>query len=323
MAGAAKVSAYVQRTLDLAEGIRSWELRPANGNALPSFTAGAHVDLHLPNGLVRSYSLCNDPREADRYVIAVSKAATSRGGSSYMFDSLHAGDQVAVSGPMNTFKLEESSRLSVFVAGGIGITPIYSMILRLRSLGAPWRLHYSARTRGVCAFLEELSAFEREAPGRVFFNFDQEPGCRPTDLQALLAELPLHAHVYCCGPRTMLDAFERSAGAARLLARNVHVEHFSGREQACTDGGFTVELAQTGLSAFVSRGNTILTVLQQHGVDVAYSCMEGTCGSCETRVIEGVPVHRDSILSEEERASNRTMMICCSGCSSPRLVLDL
>lgn len=304
-----------------ADRINSYELRPFAGGTLPPFKAGAHIDLHLPHGARRSYSLVNPEGETHRYVIAVAHDAASAGGSRYIHESLRAGDRLAISAPANDFMLVEAAPLSVLIAGGIGITPIYCMLQRLTALGRKWQLYYSARTREVGAFVEPLQALGVQGGNPAVFNFDCEPGGKMLDIPGIVAAAPADAHLYCCGPAGMLEAFERAAKA--IDAQRVHVEYFAAREAPATMGGFTVTLAKSNRRVFVAAGRTILEALLDAGIDPAHSCMEGVCGTCETRVIEGVPDHRDLVLSDAEKASNETMMICCSGAKTPSLVLDL
>lgn len=297
-----------------APDILSYELRPAGGGELPSFTAGAHVDLTLPNGLIRSYSLVNDQAERHRYVIAVQKDRASRGGSAWVHEYLRPGALLAVNGPRNNFPLNEAAARSVLVAGGIGITPIVCMVRRLTELGKNWTLHYCARTRAVAAFAERLT-------GDVRYNFDGEPGGQLLDIASIVQQAPPDTHFYCCGPLPMLAAFE--AATAALPREQVHIEYFTAKEAPAVAGGFTLVLAKSAKQLAVSPGKTILEALLDAGLEVPYSCMEGVCGTCETRVIEGMPDHRDLVLSDAEHAAGKTMMICCSGCKGDRLVLDL
>jgi vanillate O-demethylase ferredoxin subunit len=305
-----------------ADGILSFDLRPMPPRReLPPFTAGAHVDVHLANGLIRSYSLLNAQDERHRYVIGVNRDASSRGGSRFMHDSVKAGDALTLAVPRNNFALEEQAPLSVFIAGGIGITPLSSMIARLQALGRPWRLHYAARTRQNAAFVDALQALRDRGGGEVHFSFDREPGGRMLDIPGIVAALPPDAHIYCCGPLPMLDAFE--SATRQLPAERVHVEYFAAREAAANAGGYTVELARSRRTIAIQPGHTILDSLEEAGVDAAYSCREGVCGTCEVRVIDGIPDHRDLVLSAADKARNDRMMICCSGAKSPRLVIDL
>jgi vanillate O-demethylase ferredoxin subunit len=303
-----------------AEGIALMELHPLGRGLLPAFSAGAHIDLLLANGLVRSYSLTNPQDERHRYVIAVNRDASSRGGSQFIHERLAAGDTVRISVPRNNFRLVEDAPHVVLIAGGIGITPLWCMIQRLRALGRSWELHYCARTRERAAFLRELQS--AGSAGQVHFNFDHEPGGRMLDVPALVARASREAHLYCCGPAPLLSAFQeatRSRPAAQL-----HVEYFgSGSLPSAARGGFTVVLASSGEEIPVPAGNSILDTLLDRGLDLPHSCKEGVCGSCETRVLAGVPDHRDLVMSDEERVANCTMMICCSGSKTEKLVLDL
>ena len=304
-----------------AAGVNSYDLRPREGGELPPFSAGAHVDLHLGNGLVRSYSLLNDPLERHRYVIGVNLDRAGRGGSRYIHSQLSAGGALRIGSPRNNFHLVEGAPHTILVAGGIGITPLLSMIRRLESLGAGWTLHYAVRSRSSGAFLDTLAQWERAAPGRVNLAIDDENGGRLLDISAIAGRAPPGSHLYCCGPAPMLAAFEAATGG--IEPERVHIERFSPVAAPLVDGGFDVVLAASGRRIAIPPGRTILDALLEAGVDVHHSCQQGVCGACETRVLSGLPVHRDSILSAEERAENQTMMICCSGCLSGPLVLDL
>jgi tetrachlorobenzoquinone reductase len=304
-----------------AQGINSYELRPMPGQELPPFTAGSHIDLHLPNGMIRSYSLVNPQSERHRYVIAVNRDASSRGGSRYVHESVRPGDLLTVSAPRNNFELKEDAPHSLLIAGGIGITPIWCMVQRLEELGRPWELYYCTRTRQNAAFLDELRQLGERVHLNLHVNFDEEPGGKMLDIAGVLATAKPETHVYCCGPLPMLAAFEEAAKGR--APETVHVEYFSAKEAPAAGGGFTVVLAKSGKTIAVPPGKTILDAVLDAGIDAPYACMEGVCGTCETKVIEGEPDHRDLVLSQEERAASKTMMICCSGCNSARLVLDL
>lgn len=303
-----------------ADTVLSYELRSPDGAPLPPFEAGAHLDLHLPAGLVRSYSLCNDPAESHRYVVGINRDAQSRGGSSWIHDNLHAGHMLQVSAPSNNFPLVEDAETSVLVAGGIGITPVLSMVRRLAALGRDWRLHLAVRTRSQAAFLEEIGTLAGDRPDRVRLHVDDENDGHVLDLASVVAELPSDAHVYCCGPLPMLEAFEKAT--SDLDPARSHVEYFSARDAAATEGGYVVELVQSGTTLTVQEGATILDTLLKAGIDVPYSCTEGICGTCETRVVSGAPDHRDMVLSDQEKEDGDVMMICCSGSIGDRLVLD-
>jgi tetrachlorobenzoquinone reductase len=300
-----------------APSIVSYDLRPLEAGDLPGFSAGAHIDLTLSNGLIRSYSLLNSQSERHRYVIAVQRDRATRGGSKWVHENLRPGDVLTVNGPRNNFPLSEAAASSLLIAGGIGITPILSMLERLSSLNRKWELVYCARKRAETAFLDRLVAFGE----RVRFNFDEDPGGALLDIAQTVRAAQPGTHLYCCGPLPMLAAFE--AATAELPREQVHVEYFSAKEPPAVQGGFKVVLAKSGREFVVPPGKTILDTLLDAGLDVAYSCMEGVCGTCETKVIEGTPDHRDLILTGEEQAAGKVMMICCSGAKSERLVLDL
>jgi vanillate O-demethylase ferredoxin subunit len=300
-----------------APGIVSYELRPVEAGELPPFSAGAHIDLTLPNALIRSYSLVNPQAERHRYVIAVQKDRATRGGSKWVHENLRPGDILTVNGPRNNFALNEAAERSIFIAGGIGITPILCMVERLSSLKKNWELVYCARKRAETAFVEVLRSYGE----RVRFNFDEEAGGTMLDIAATVRAAPAGADLYCCGPLPMLQAFE--AATAALPRERVHIEYFAAPEPPAVQGGFKVVLAKSGREFAVAPGKTILDTLLDAGLDVAYSCMEGVCGTCETKVLEGTPDHRDLILTEQEQAAGKVMMICCSGSKTERLVLDL
>jgi tetrachlorobenzoquinone reductase len=293
--------------------------RPGGG-ALPAYKPGAHIDIHIPNGLVRQFSLLNPADDPESYVVGIKRDAQSRGGSRYIFDEMQVGHSVKISAPRNNFPLVENAEHVVLVAGGIGITPIWCMVQELAAQNRSWKLYYSCRSRADMAFLDRL---EKLAPGAVHLHFDDEADGKFLDLAAVFASAPQNAHFYCCGPNPMLKAFE--AAAAAQPRSHVHVEYFTPKEEAAagTLGGFWVELARSGEEYFIPEGRKILEVLYEAGIDVDYSCELGICGECVTRVISGVPEHHDSVLSEEEQASNEKVMICCAGCKTERLVLDM
>ena len=311
----------VKRISFEADDINSYELVNPDGGDLAPFTAGSHIDLHLPNGMIRSYSLVNDQGEHNRYVIAVNNDAASRGGSKLIHETVRVGDIIAVSLPRNNFALQEDAGHSVLIAGGIGITPLLSMVRRLEALGRSWELFYAARTRLTAAFLDELNALRPDVHPNLHLNFDQEPEARMMDLSSIVKAALPDAHLYCCGPVPMLEAFE--AATVDRPAGHVHVEYFKAREKPAAEGGFEVKLARSNRTIAVQAGQTILDALLEAGISANYACTEGVCGTCETRVIEGNPDHRDLFLSKEEQEANKTIMICCSGSKSPTLVLDI
>ena len=317
MSNSQQIVVRVQAMRFEANGIVSVELVSPHGAELPAFAAGAHIDLHLPNGVVRSYSLWNSPQERHRYVIGVLHDKNSRGGSRYVHEQLRVGATITIGAPRNNFPLDETAAHTVLIAGGIGITPIYGMLNELRRLGKSVELLYCARNRAEAAFVERLLGSEG-----VQTHFDDEAGS-PPDLRAYLGGKSGSAHFYCCGPTPMLNAFERTCEALGLP--NVHIERFAPAEPVVAMQGSEYEchLARSQKMVLVPTGKSLLDALLEAGVDVDHSCREGVCGSCETRVVDGVPDHRDGVLTKAERESGKTMMVCVSGCKGRRLVLDL
>ncbi|HVV12983.1 PDR/VanB family oxidoreductase [Amycolatopsis sp.] len=305
----------VARKEILAEGVVRLTLRDPSGAPLPAWEPGAHVDLVPRPDLVRQYSLCGDPADRSALTVAVLREQHGRGGSRYVHDELSEGDRLRIRGPRNHFALAEARRY-LFIAGGIGITPIVPMLAAAEARGADWRLVYGGRTRASMAFREELCTAYGD---RVSVWPQDEMGL--LDLDGLLAEPRTDTAVYCCGPEPLLAAVEERCGAWPPGA--LHVERFSPKESAAPNGSFEVELAQSGRVVKVPENMSILQAIEDAGVTVLSSCREGTCGTCETSVLEGVPEHRDSLLTDEERAANDTMMICVSRCAAGRLVLDL
>lgn len=304
-----------------AQGVLSVEFTAPSGGPLEPFTAGSHIDLHLPGGLVRSYSLVNPDTERRRYVVAVFREPNSQGGSRYVHETLRVGDLIEIEGPRNNFAVADEGARHVLVAGGIGVTPIVSMIERLGRLVRPWTLYYCAQTAAKAAFRERVETLAAASGGRVVFTFDGEPGATMLDIAALVAAQADDVHLYCCGPKGMLEAFR--AACADRPSSHVHYEYFAADTHAATERSFTLVLNRSGRRIPVPEGKTILEVLLANGVNVAYSCQQGICGACETRVVSGLPDHRDQILTDDERARNDTMMVCCSGALSDELVLDL
>lgn len=294
-----------------------FELRNPAGTALPSFTAGSHIDVHLPFGLVRAYSLCNPQNESDKYLIAVAHSQNGKGGSTYIHSNLKIGDILKISPPRNNFNLYEDAPHTVFIAGGIGITPILCMAHRLEALGGSWELVYCARTKASAAFVDLLSRFKN----KVRFVFDGEPDQKMLDMRAFTASVPKDAHLYCCGPQPMMDAF--IAATVDRLATTVHLEYFTAKDAPATGGGFTVKLFRSSREVQIQGEKSILDTLLEMDVPVQYSCLEGTCGECLTTVLAGTPDHRDVFMSKADHDANNKMTICCSGSKTSVLVLDL
>jgi vanillate O-demethylase ferredoxin subunit len=313
---------YLHAITYLARDTHAFEFHSTRASGLAPFAAGAHVDLRLPNGVRRSYSLCNPQGETHRYVIGVKKAAPSRGASVYLHERLRVGEEIEVGLPRNNFALFEAAPHSVLIAGGIGITPVWCMVQRLLTLGASWELHYASRTPRDAAFLAELNALASD-PLRLRMTFDHEPGGRMLDLPAIISAAPPYSHFYACGPAPMLDAFEQAA--APLPRERIHLERFTGASESVREGGagFDILLARSNRQFHIPAGKSILDVLLDEGVDIAFSCMDGVCGSCKVGVLDGLPDHHDSVLGPDEHAANTAMMVCCSGSLTERLVLDL
>jgi ferredoxin-NADP reductase len=297
----------------LAEGVIELELVPVDGAAPPSWEPGAHVDLHLPGGAIRQYSLCGVPTEKLR--VAVLREAEGRGGSLHLHDVTAVGDTLAVGAPRNNFALAPSRRY-LFIAGGIGITPLIPMIAMAQGAGSEWSLLYGGRTRRSMAFLDLL-----EGSDEVTIAPQDEVGL--LDLDAALGASLADTLVYCCGPEPLLAAVEEAS--AHWPPGALHLERFKQREDIPDDDGaaFEVVLARSGISLTVAPGQSILDAVSKAGVPVPSSCQEGTCGTCETIVLEGEPEHRDSVLTPADQAAGDCMMICCSRARGERLVLDL
>jgi len=295
-----------------ADGVLALTLRHPLGEQLPAWEPGAHIDVLLGPGLERQYSLCGDPADRDAWRIAVLREPDGRGGSAHVHEQLGHGDKVRVRGPRNHFALRPAPRYR-FIAGGIGITPILPMLAAAQATGAEWSLLYGGRTRDSIAFTEELGRYG----DRVTVAPQDETGL--LDLASVLDDVREGTLVYCCGPGPLLDAVEERCPAGLL-----HVERFAPKEQQEGENTeFEVELAQTGSTVTVPADVSVLDAVRASGVEVLFSCTEGTCGTCETDVLEGTPDHRDSVLTDEEREAGETMMICVSRCRGKRLVLDL
>jgi ferredoxin-NADP reductase len=299
----------------VATDVVALTLRHPDGAPMPTWEPGAHVDLELRPGLVRQYSLCGDPTDRSTLRIAVLREPDGRGGSAYVHDRLSPGDRVDVAGPRNNFALVEAKRY-LFIAGGVGITPIVPMLAAVERAGADWRLVYGGRTRASMAFRERLC---RDYGDRVSVRPQDETGL--LDLAGLLAEPAAGTAVYCCGPEPLLAAVEEHC--ASWPAGALHVERFTPRPDTGTRDSFEVELSRTGRTVVVPADRSILEVVEDAGVPVLSSCREGTCGTCETDVLGGTPDHRDSLLTPDERAAGETMMICVSRSRGGKLVLDL
>ena len=310
---------------EVALGVMRLRLESLDGTALPSWTPGAHIDVVLPDGLIRQYSLCGDPDDLSHYEIAVLLEPESRGGSRQLHDPGVRGTVLDVRGPRNHFALEAAESY-LFIAGGIGITPLLAMARRAAADGVAWRLVYGGRSRTSMALLPELEALAAGGTGTLEVVPQDEAGI--PDLDGILAATGPHELVYCCGPDGLLTAVEQrcavhAAGRLRVERFTAPISEPPSADEQDTDRPVQVELSRSGLVVEVPADRTILQVVEEALPDVMYSCEEGYCGSCEAVVLEGEPDHRDTVLSDAERAANATMMICVSRARSERLVLDL
>ena len=303
----------------LAEGIHGYELRAADGTTLPPFEPGAHVTLDVPGAGARKYSLCNAPGDADRYEIAVKREDAGRGGSAALIQRVRVGDVLAARAPRNDFPLAKRAQSFVFIAGGIGITPIMSMMRHLERTGGPrYKLYYLTRSPQTTAFRDVLGG--AEFAGKVVLHHDQGDPARTFDLWPVV-ERPTGAHLYCCGPRPLLQAVRDMTG--HWSASKVRFESFvdAAATRTASDHAFRVRLARSGRVVDVGADESILDALRRAGMALPSSCESGTCGTCRTRLLAGDPDHRDLVLSEAEQGS--AIMICVSRARSDVLELDL
>lgn len=306
---------------DEAQDICSYELASVDGHPLPAFSAGAHIDVHLPDGLIRQYSLCNHPEERHRYLIGVLKDPASRGGSQSLHEHIHEGARLQISEPRNLFPLVHEARRSLLFAGGIGITPILCMADRLAHAGADFELHYCARSHERAAFVERLkgSSFAE----RVFLHFDEQPDTALNAAEVLKAPED-NVHLYVCGPGGFMQHVLDSARAQGWQEDCLHREYFAAAPvERRLDGSFSVKLGSSGQVFEIPADKSVVQVLESHGIEIAVSCEQGICGTCLTRVLEGIPEHRDLFLTEQEQALNDQFTPCCSRSKTPLLVLDI
>ena len=316
-----KLALIVETAERVADGVQEVVLRAADGAPLPSFTPGAHLRVDLPDGRTNAYSLIDAEGAGNaplRYVLVIRLDPAGQGGSRHMH-ALKAGDPLAVNVPRNDFPLREHAGRAILVAGGIGITPILSMAAALHGTGRPYRLHYAARNHAAAAYAEALAERHGEA---LSLHLDDEAG-GPLDVATVLADARPDDHVYVCGPRPMIDAVRGGAEARGLGPDQIHSELFDAPAPSADDAAFEVEIASTGQIVQVPADRSIIDALEDAGIDVMYDCQRGDCGICQTTVLEGVPDHRDVVLSEAERAAGDVMQICVSRALTPRLKLDL
>jgi vanillate monooxygenase ferredoxin subunit len=310
----------VERKTREATDILGFDLVGIDGEMLPAFSAGSHIDLMLPNGITRQYSLCNPPTERRRYSIAVLREPASRGGSKALHDAVHEGDTLVISPPRNHFALAHGAKRHLLLAGGIGITPILCMADRLAATGEHFDLHYCARSEERMAFRERVQAFSERAT----LHLDDGDAVQRLDFASLLAQPEPGTHLYVCGPKGFMDAVLEAARHSSWKEECLHYEFFSGAAiNTDSDSEFDVRLASTGQVIAVARGTSVTEALLCAGIKVNTSCEQGVCGSCLTRVLEGTPDHRDLYLTPDEQQKNDQFTPCCSRSKSKVLVLDL
>jgi ferredoxin-NADP reductase len=300
-----------------ADGVLGLELRSIDESPLPEWAPGAHIEIDLANGLVRHYSLCSSPADADAWRIAVLREPASRGGSKLIHESVRPGDVLSVRGLRNNFALVDSDSY-LFIAGGIGITPILPMVHEAARRSTDWTLVYGGRTRESMAFLDQLSGIPG---GELHVMPEDEYGL--LDLDRFLGAPDPDTAVYCCGPGPLLDAVTQRC--KRWPTGALHLERFASSETStsCGDGEFDVQLARTGKCLRVPADRSLLEVLEEAGYDIDNSCRAGICGTCELAVTDGIPEHNDDVLSDEERESNEIILPCVSRSKSDRLTVDL
>ncbi len=313
-----RVAAKTQEARDIC----TFDLVTVNGAALPAFTAGSHIDVHVPGGMTRQYSLCNAPHETHRYQIGVLRDPASRGGSQAMHDAVNVGSELSISAPKNHFALAGNATRSVLLAGGIGVTPLLCMAEKLASENAPFEMHYCSRSEERTAFVTRVrnASFQSQ----VQFHFDDGDAAQKLDITALLAKPQAGHHVYVCGPKGFMDAVLGAARTAGWPEDQLHSEFFAAEVKSLeTDGSFEVELQGSGQIVVVPKDRTVVQALIDAGVEVQTACEQGVCGTCLTRVVSGTPDHRDQYLTADEQAANDQFLPCCSRSLSTRLVIAL
>ena len=312
----------VTRKADEAEGICSFELCAADGSALPAFEAGAHIDIHIADGLTRQYSLCNDPRERHRYLISVLKDPSSRGGSIAMHEQVQSGQTLTISAPRNLFPLDRSAQRHLLFGGGIGITPMLAMAWELSHQGVDFELHYCFRSSQRAAFVQMLA--QTPFADRIRLHDDSGPHIQKLDASALLQTPDDVTHLYVCGPAGFMNYILDTAQSAGWPQHRVHKEFFAADSvDQSANAPFEVELASSGQIFWIPAERTVFEVLDEAGIAIESSCEQGVCGTCVTRVLKGIPQHRDKFLTVAEHAANDRFTPCCSRARSSRLVIDL
>jgi len=320
MSASESLTVCVEKIDKLNDDTITLTLTAANGAQLPPYSAGAHVSVFIDDGLIREYSLCGDPADAETYQLGILKDADSRGGSAAMHERIRIGDKIQISSPKNQFQLDESARYSVLIGGGIGITPILAMAYELHRNAQEFDLFYCVTQAEKAAFLPVLE----QAPfaDRVTLHVDQIEPTNPLKPNSDFPPAATGAHIYVCGPSGFMDWCFDEAKALGYGADRLHKEDFRA-DVDLTGGGFTVEARGSGVTVQVAEGQRIVEALTAAGIEIEVSCEEGVCGTCLCDVLEGEPDHRDSFLTDEERDSSELIMVCCSRSKSSKLVLDV
>lgn len=301
------------------ENVAVMEFESANSSPLPKVEAGAHIDVHLPNGMIRQYSLCQNPQYHGIFRLGILKDPDSRGGSESAFNDLQNGMEILVSEPRNLFPLVKAPH-SVLIGGGIGITPLITMAYQLLSEGASFELHYCGSHPQRCAFVDEirngaLAAFTQ-------FHFKSEGASHREFFESAIQHIDKHSHIYTCGPNGFMDWVINLAQTQNFPESHIHKEYFQ-VEVETSGAAFEVFAQQSGKIIMVDAEETILQALAREGIEIEMSCEQGVCGTCMCDVIEGEPDHRDVYFTDEEKASNEQILVCCSRSKSARLVLDI
>lgn len=322
MTDTSEFTVRVARKTPEAVDICTFELVRTDGQGLPAFSAGSHIDVHLPSGLTRQYSLCNDATENHRYLIGVLRDPASRGGSRAMHDEIDEGMTLRISAPKNHFPIASDAPHSLLLAGGIGVTPVLCMAERMATIGHPFEMHYCTRSPERTAFRQRIAdaAF---AP-QVTLHFDDGAAEQKLAIEQILRAMPDQTHLYVCGPKGFMDWVLASARAAGWPETRLHFEFFGANvAPSTTDGAFDVQIASSGRVIRIPADRTVVQALGDAGVEVQVSCEQGVCGTCLTRVLQGEPDHKDLYLTPEEQAANDQFTPCCSRARSTLLVLDL
>lgn len=318
----ANLSVRVANKISETNDISTFELVPIDGETLPAFTAGAHIDVNLPGGIIRQYSLCNNPAETHRYLIGVLNDPNSRGGSVAIHEKVNEGDELVISTPRNHFPIADDAKHHLILGGGIGVTPIICMAEKLNEQNSSFEMHYCSRDPELTAFRTRIA--NADYADKVHHHFDSGSPEQLLDIPALLATPTNGTHIYVCGPKGFMDAVLSTARNAGWPEDQLHYEFFSadvGPSDSDTD--FEVVIQSTGKVIAVDKETSVIDALAENGIELPVSCEQGVCGTCLTNIIEGEPDHKDMYLTPDEQESNKMFMPCCSRAKSDRLILDL